>query len=240
MKVLSFIRELFWPKLEGIPANYTHQIDCPQINDDGDKKTVLNLSLKMYDEQRERIKSIESKSVIFIGLFSSIIAIMSFVIKDYIGNSSLLDITITICFSIIIIYACKVMMFAIKALERKSYTTINEKTFLDNDDNHIVQNIINSIKKNYNAINQKVDNMTMAQEFIKRIIAIFTILACLMIIVSVYKLFSLYEINIPKFITALKNSTYFDLIVILVLVLLFIWNVIISIRIYLMSNKSNN
>lgn len=242
MKVMHFIRELIWPMLEGEPVNYSNQIECPQLKDDDEKKKALSFSVKMYDEQRERIKAVESKSIIFIGLFSSVIAIMSFVVKDIIMAKTLVSIIITVICSVIIIYACQVMIFAIRALERKGYTVISEKTFLNIDDNQIIQNIINSIKKNYNTINQKVDYMTMAQEFIKRIIAIFIILAFLLIVVSGHKFFSIYEINIPRFIYTINNSIYYNLVILIILLLLLIWNIIISVKLFILfkSKKSNN
>jgi len=90
-----------------------------------------------------------------------------------------------------VLYIVQVMRFSIKALERKEYHSFDENDFLYGNKKKTVFDLINKVKKNYDVINRKVEFMTMAHEFTKRIIWIFFIVAIALIVSSLYKYLSL-------------------------------------------------
>src|SRR5690606_16238323 len=71
---------------------------------------------------------------------------------------------------VICIYILQIMRYSIKALERKAFYSLDEADFLNKTNREITIRIINKVKKNYDVINEKVDYMSMAQEFTQRLI----------------------------------------------------------------------
>src|SRR5699024_2632073 len=78
---------------------------------------------------------------------------------------------------IFIIYISRTLWFSLKTLERKSFYTVSVEDFLSQKKEEdyykeLIVRISNKTKKNFNVINEKVDNMTMAQEYFKRAIIV--------------------------------------------------------------------
>ena len=72
-----------------------------------------------------------------------------------------------------VLYLIRTLWFSLKCLERKAYFTINYNTYNKSDENYlksIIVDVTNIINKNHKVINEKVDNMVMAQEYLKRAI----------------------------------------------------------------------
>jgi hypothetical protein len=88
--------------------------------------------------------------------------------------------------SIIIIYLCRAVLYSIDALSRKSYSAIGIPQFIYTGDPNYKKKLFleirNTIYSNFRAINQKVDSMTMAQEFFKCAVRTVIILAVMLLI----------------------------------------------------------
>ncbi|AGS80544.1 hypothetical protein [Leptospira alstonii] len=178
-KFLSKIINIFWPFLEGEVSNYNNFLKIENMKSKLIDEKDIDRCIKMYEFQRDRIKTIESKSIVFIGFFGSIVALLGITLKEIILNKDkdLLEYGLMLLVSIFIIYTSTVIRYAIKALERKAYYSIDEKDIFESRNIDKAIAIINKIKRNYDAINTKVDSMTLAQEFAKRILYLLIFLA---------------------------------------------------------------
>jgi hypothetical protein len=238
LKPLYWIREAIWPLLEGDEVKYQH-IELPNIIDEKLKAISIDLCKLMHEEQRERIKAIESKSVIFIAIFGSIITVLSLILKDLLTSAKdILGYAIIALFSIITIYSSRILYFAIRAIQRRNYSVIHEDVFINRNENEIIQKLINVLKDNYNAINSKVDDMTMAQEYIKRIIYLFMGIAFALLIYSLVRL-SLFIPNISKICDYLILSNNTIPILCGANIVLFVWVIVLTTAVSRLQKKSN-
>lgn len=183
MKLLSDVREFFWPLLESVKIPPQKSIVPDEIIvDDSHLEKTLEYAINFYEAEYDRKKTVEGKSSLFIGTISVvtsvIIGVTSFVAKENDFNLSILGLVLLLF--ILTIYMLRTIWFSIKALERKTYYTISISDFLisDSDDNYyrkLIAQITNKVRKNSITINSKVDNMTMAQEYFKRAIVVVAI-----------------------------------------------------------------
>jgi len=189
---LSEIREIFWPLLEPLKKSSPVQIskDDIKLNDEDNLKIAYDWAVKYYENEEKRRSSIEGKSTIFIGTVGFLITILLTITKDLSSLSGYQSIVSVIAFVIIIIYLCRVVWFAIRALARNHYHAIGLKDFIVEDDNYrkqLITTLINCAKKNAKAVDLKVDYMTMAQEYFKRAIWAIAIYSVILMIFVLYK-----------------------------------------------------
>ena len=95
----------------------------------------------------------------------------------------------------VIIYLIRTVWLSINALKRKNYDVLGFKEVLLNQGNtkkDLILSIINKTRTNYNAINSKVNNMTLAQKFFQRAIFLF-----LIYVLSVFLQYSKIKLFIP-------------------------------------------
>lgn len=95
---------------------------------------------------------------------------------------------------VLMIYMARTIWFSIKALERRSYQTIEAMDFLVNADQpeyykFIIARVLNKIRINSQTINEKVDNMVMAQAYFKRAIVVVTIYSFVMLLLVSSKVY---------------------------------------------------
>lgn len=88
----------------------------------------------------------------------------------------LLAILILLLF-VLTIYMSRTIWFSVRVLERSNYHSISATDFMQSgqDDDYykkIIVEVSNKIARNAQTINDKVDNMTMAQEYFKRAIVV--------------------------------------------------------------------
>lgn len=118
------------------------------------------------------------------------ITILLTITKDLSSVSGLQSLVSVTAFGIIIIYLCRVVWFAIRALARNHYHAIGFNDFITEDDSYrkqLITTLINCAKKNTKVVNLKVDYMTMAQEYFKRAIWTIAIYSVLLMIFVLYK-----------------------------------------------------
>lgn len=176
MKFPEGAREFFWPLLEPLKKKDFDPFKVEELTiKEDDLGTCYDLTLRYYDSEEERRKTIESKSTIFIGSIGFVIAILLSMATGLLLNPKIQPGFLT-CFSVlmwvvIVIYFCRAVWFSIKALERQEYYTIGHKDYVKEKKNYkreLITDIINKTRKNSRTINLKVDNMVMAQEYFKR------------------------------------------------------------------------
>lgn len=217
------IIELIWPSLEGEPSVYNDFLENENNISDENLDQSVEFAKFMYEKQKERVSTIESKSSIYLGFFGTVVAILAFALKDILfltDKTHVHDLALFVG-GVLVLYIVQVMRYSIKALERKEYHSFDEGDFLHGNKKKIVYGLINKVKKNYDVINSKVEFMTMAHEFAKRIIWIIFFAAIMLIISSLYKYISLIpqnNFNISSINISLRWSDYVLSIVIFVLV----------------------
>ena len=141
---LSKIRGLFWPLLEPENINNDEKTISSEdilVEESDDLKITFELTLKDYDSENERRKSVESKSIIFIGIISLITTILLAISKDYFLKENIIyDVNSILLIAIIIIYTvylARTLWFSVKCLERGAYYTINYELYNKLDDKYL-------------------------------------------------------------------------------------------------------
>jgi hypothetical protein len=196
-KHLVNIREFFWPLLEkenveGDGSATTFEL----IVSDESMDTAYDLKTKIVDNEEERRKSIETKATLFIGTLvigsSLVLAGSSLVINQKANDNSFFIITYAGLSFILTIYTARTVWFAIKALERGCYSVLGIKDINVQGDKaqyqrHIIKCLLKITKDNQKAINKKVDNMTMAQEYYKRAIIMICVYSFTILLFCLFK-----------------------------------------------------
>ena len=85
------IIELIWPSLEGEPSVYKNFLEDENNISDENLDQSVEFAKFMYEKQKERVSTIESKSSIFLGFFGTVVAILAFALKDiiFLANKTL-------------------------------------------------------------------------------------------------------------------------------------------------------
>lgn len=195
MKLFKNIREFFWPLLEEAENPFHELLNENDITVSSEHlQKTLDYALNNYNEESERKTSVENKASMFIGTISIVtsivIAATSIIVKD--EGFIVTTLILIILLSILTIYMSRTIWFAIKTLERRNYYSISINDFLikDIDDNYyrkIISEITNKINRNSSIINQKVDNMTMAQEYFKRAIVTIALYSLVVLLFFILK-----------------------------------------------------
>ena len=213
MKLFENIREFFWPLLEKGETQKIHKLEPNEIKvENKHLEQTLKYTLDFYESEAQRKKTVEGKSSLFISIISvitSIILGVTTVLVKTNGFSVLLLFLIFLLF-VLSIYMSRTVWFSLKTLERKAYYSISINDFLIEEKNDeyfkkLISDITNKVRKNTIIINEKVDNMTMAQEYFKRAIIIVSFYSFVILIFFLSKS----GINFPKSFTngvSLLNS----------------------------------
>jgi len=237
MKIISDIREFFWPLLEKSNLPEPEIVNQEDISVSTNHLGItLEYALSCYQEENERKKTVEGKSSLFIGTISVItsvvIGVTSVLVKSDIFSPTI-PILLFLLF-ILTVYMARTVWFSIKALERKSYYSLSINDFLisNSDDLYykkLIAEITNKIRKNSTTINSKVDNMTMAQEYFKRAIVIVVLYAFVVFLIFLPKSGFNFS-HIIKNIIELFNSIKLNGWNIVILYTLTITSIVLSIR----------
>lgn len=192
-KVLIKIREFFWPLLEKAPIESNSQTiveeDIELKISDENLEEAFKLKSKIFENEEERRKSIESKAALFIStisLASSIVVAANALIT---GNQEYnLPVRVSVLISFILsLYAVRTVWFSIKALERGAYSVLDFEDINTAGTklqyySHLIREIQKKVNKNQAKINEKVDHFTMAQEYYKRAIIMICIYSFLIVL----------------------------------------------------------
>jgi len=195
MKIFKNIREFFWPLLEKMDIPNPIKIEPSQIevNEKHLEKT-LEYAIDYHKSESERKKIVEGKSSLFISIISvitSIILVVTSVLVKVNDFSIIMFILVFLLF-ILSIYMGRTVWYALKTLERKTYFSISINDFLTTEQGNtyykkLISSITNKVRKNSIVINEKVDNMTMAQEYFKRAIVIVSLYSFIVLLFFISK-----------------------------------------------------
>jgi hypothetical protein len=211
--MIAKLIEFVWPRLEGKPHVYNNFLDADTNIPDENIETSVELGILMYEKQMDRIATIESKSSIYLGFFGTVVAIFAFALKDIFFHEqpSFAHDLVLVFVGVLIIYILQVMRYSINALERRAYLSFDESDFLHGDRQKLVIDIVNKVKSNYDVINLKVDYMTMAHEFTKRILWLLLIATIALVALPVAKYISMIpviDLSMPLLRFDLELSDY--------------------------------
>jgi hypothetical protein len=243
-KMIIKFRELFWPILDPLAPINVRTVtleDCKFSEKDIDMELSYVEAYKASEDERR--KSVESKATIFIGTFSVAVTVLINLAKEFFNNLNVAtnkyDSILIILITLIIVYLCRAIQFSIKALERRNYSTLGFPDFMFTDSTQKKKLILvkqyNSIKKNQEEINIKVDYMVMAQEYFKR--AVTTVIFLTVVFFLRYSVLTVDIKSKFKKIVLPKNLERGIIILVFVLALIFIC--ILFFRIYNLKIKSN-
>ncbi len=190
-KFLKTIREIIWPLLEPLENSAPEEINeaDSKWNDD-EVDLILNYIEKYQESEEERRRTVESKSIIFIGTFGIATVLLTNLVHQLILTDgvtfSFFKLFILGLITLAIVYLCRAVWFSVRVLERKGYHAIKFPKFILSDSidkkRRIAIEKYNNIKKDQDIINLKVDYMTMTQEYFKRaiiVIGLFSIIILL-------------------------------------------------------------
>ena len=213
MKILNCLREFIWPILEksDIPDPIPIDIDKIITTENEHLKHVLDQTLKRYEAEEDRKKTVESKSAQFIGTTSILIAIVLGMTSSFLSKDTDVNLTVLLMIGLLFvltIYISRTIWFSIRALERRNYHSLSAVDFFETSSSDYYKTLIvkihNITTANYKAINSKVDGMVMAHEYFKRAIIVVSIYSFLML------LFFLSKSNVGLLISNLDFSANID------------------------------
>jgi hypothetical protein len=195
MKLFKNVREFFWPLLEKEENQSISKLDSVEIKlENKHLEQTLKYAIDFYDSESQRMKTIEGKSSLFISIISVITSIILGIttVLVKVNDFSIVLLFLIFLLFILSIYMSRTVWFALKTLERKAFHSISINDFLisEKDDDYykkIIAAITNKVRINSIAINEKVDNMTMAQEYFKRAIVIVSFYSFVILIFFVSK-----------------------------------------------------
>lgn len=195
MSVFKQLREFFWPLLEKEePLKFEELTKDKILVDNSFLPEAFRYALDCYNREEERRKGIESKSSLFIGTISVVTSVILGVASIFVKENDF-DMTVSILVFLLFIltlYMSRTVWFSIKALERKNYYSISVSDFLIKSAKEeyyidLIVKIANKIERNAITINNKVDNMTMAQEYFKRAIVVVALCSFVILILFLSK-----------------------------------------------------
>jgi disulfide bond formation protein DsbB len=202
MKLFENIRDFFWPLLEKGEAQKIQKLEPNEIKvENKHLEQTLKYALDFYESEAQRKKTVEGKSSLFISIISVITSIILGVTTVLVKTNDFSVVLLFLIFLLFVlsIYMSRTVWFSLKTLERKAYYSISINDFLigeKNDDyfKKLISDITNKVRKNSIVINEKVDNMTMAQEYFKRAIVIVSFYSFVILIFFISKS----GVNFPK------------------------------------------
>ncbi|TXL65629.1 hypothetical protein FHP05_05755 [Cerasibacillus terrae] len=209
-ELITIIRELIWPLLEPLQEQDILQIKEKDFDwEEEDLDLMLEYANKYYESEEARKQDVESKSTIFIGTFGVTATILIYLSKELVLNNSVIPsffmLILISLMTLSVVYICRAIWFSLKALQRQNYYRLSFPRFmLENDVNKkkkLIIALLNYTRNNSETINLKVDFMTMAQEYFKRVVvfvSIFSILVLGRYILS-------YKIVFSDFFSVLNN-----------------------------------
>jgi len=150
------------------------------ITEEDYAKQVTETAKELFEDERDRLKTVEGKAVTLLsatGLIISLIVNFSKEIKGAIVESSskVIGAIILLFFFLTIIYFLRSVWYSLKALARKGYYQLDVKDIIDSNLKNKVEYfkkigsvMIASRVKNYDVINEKVEFVVTSHEYFKR------------------------------------------------------------------------
>ena len=146
----------------------------------GDDKTLqkkAQAAKQYYDEEKERVKTIEGKASMFItssGFLGTVLIGTSNILIGQ-GDAALwFKVLMVICLFFFVTYMVCTVIKSIKALERSKYNRPDPTTLIGiskgvDYDKESIADLLNSTIHNQDTANRKMDNVVVAQRYFKRL-----------------------------------------------------------------------
>lgn len=204
-----------------------------------DKSLIFEAARKCYDDELTRKNNVEHKATIYVGTISVVVSIVVRFLIGYIekNNSAGCDFFIFILLSFVTLIFLISIFFALKALKKGNYSLIGIEDVLAIGKKDIfVEEMLSEIKKaintNYRIINQKVDDLNIANKCMT--FAIILLIVCVVAILCRLICGTFSNINISISILESINNDY------LMIALGTLLLISIILNIYLLLNKKMN
>lgn len=195
--IMKDIGEIFWPLLDKYHDSPISAISPNDIKIDeaNDLKIAYEMAHKIQQDEQERSRTVETKSIVFISSIGFVITFILGITNMLLSSSEIyldsVTLLLIITAVILIIYFVSASWYSVLALKRREFKVLNVKDIIEAKENYLKELIaktINISKENSKSINLKVDYMTMAQEYYQRAIITLIIYAIFMFIVIVKKM----------------------------------------------------
>jgi len=228
-KLLKDIREFFWPLLEKAEESEIHRVSQVDIDleSEVDIKIAFELVQKIFNDEQDRNKTIETKSVVFIGtigfVVTFIIGITNFLLTGQNVYFNAITAGMVLVAVVLIAYFVRSSWYSIKALARQKFQVLHFDDIIKGDKNYlreIIAKIINNSNENARIINLRVDYMTMAQEYYKRAVVTLFIYCLFVFVVIIGKLQTSSDVitALPERMVCLLRSCGYILIILILLI----------------------
>lgn len=190
MKIFKKIINSIWPILERDNENADIQREygnkdailakMTYITDEDYAKQFSVTAEKLFEDERDRLKTIEGKAVTLLsatGLIISLIVNFSKEIKTAAveSPSKIIAMIVLLFFLLTVIYFLRSVWYSLKALGRKGYHQLDVKDIVDSKLHNKTEYFkkIGSLMvafrvKNYNVINRKVESVVASHKYFKR------------------------------------------------------------------------
>ena len=176
-KVLKAVREFFIPLLDRAKSSKINEISGSDIDieNENDLKVALEIVQKINTDEQDRNRTIETKSLVFIGsigfIIAFIIGITNLLLTSKHVYFNALTVGMILVSTVLTAYFAASSLYSIKALSKQKFQVLKYEDVIKADKNYLkdlIAKTINNSKENALTINLRVDYMTMAQEYFKR------------------------------------------------------------------------
>lgn len=245
MKTFAKLKEILWPTLEPFTAEQIKKEEernkkygdianilssIGYIKDETYAEEFAKTAESLFEDEEERLKTVESKSVTLLsatGLIITLVVNFSDQIIKVFGDSpnKFTWYIILTCFVFTVAYFFTSVIYSLLGLERKGYAKLDVKDIIDaqlEDKKDYFKKIaalsLSNRVKNYKVINEKVDCVAMSHSFFKRgIIAL--------VLTGIFYMCSKINFNLlkPNFIS-IFYITLFILVIVLVTIDLILYS----------------
>ncbi len=179
MNILRNIIDFIYPLMpKGKRESDANSISIESIVGD---ETILHEKEKAarqyYQEEKDRVKSIEGKASMFItssGFLGTVLIGTSNILIGQNDEPVFYKLMFALCLLFFVVYMVSTVIFSIEALKRATYTRPDPTTLItieksEQYEKNLVADLLNSTLRNQNIANQKMDNVVMAQRYFRRL-----------------------------------------------------------------------
>lgn len=179
MSILRNIFDFIYPLMpEGERGGDANTISIDSIVGDD---TILHEKEKAarqyYQEEKERVKSIEGKASMFItssGFLGTVLIGTSNILIGQNDEPVFYKLLLALCLLFFVVYMVSTVIYSINALKRATYTRPDPTTLITIEkfelyEENFIADLLNSTLRNQNIANQKMDNVVMAQRHFRRL-----------------------------------------------------------------------
>lgn len=132
---------------------------------------------RYYDEEKERLKTIEGKASMFItssGFLGTVLIGTSNILIGQKDADMWFKVLMVICLFFFVCYMVCTVIISVKALERSKYNRPDPTTLIEINkgvdyDKQYIADLLNSTIHNQDTANRKMDNVVVAQRYFKRL-----------------------------------------------------------------------